>query len=122
MLRSCLVALSFGLLSVPAGSTLAGGKTPYAIFPGFCKLPDGTGKPFITSTINENIVSASEGVANLECHGTVPTTTTLPSTAALFDFTSTGAVCGTPFGTTLVWHAVVTPSGQVTLICQIKKS
>jgi hypothetical protein len=121
MRRSFLVVLSFALLSIPEGSTLAGGKHPYAILPGFCKLPDGNGTPFISTDFQENIVSTPSGVSNLECHGTVPATRTLPSTAVRFDSASTGAVCGTPFGTTLDWHAVVTPSGQVTLICQIKQ-
>jgi hypothetical protein len=121
MLRSGLLVLSLAGLMLPAGQALAGGKAPFAIMPGFCKLPDANGSSFTDQQVKETIVNTPSGVANLECHGTVPNDT-LPQTAVQFDFTSTGAVCGTPFGSTLVWHAVVTPSGEVTLICQIKRT
>lgn len=52
------------------------------------------------------------------CQAQLPSNIAPPSSAVTLDGTGTAKPCGTSLGVTLFWREVITPTGQVVLVCK----
>lgn len=108
-------SLSIGGAGVAGAASEADSAT--VIHEGGCQiLSRDSGLPYTIYTYEgTHSVVTPNGVTTLTCHFTFPKSVA-PVSAAVYE----GFRCATYTGLTLDSRSVVTPGGQITLICQIK--
>jgi hypothetical protein len=119
-LKVLAASLIVTVLAWPVHRVEASGKSGrYNVTLVGCTLPDGDGNAFFQKDAAREIRVSDEGVATVQCRGSVPTVPgfVLPKQAIKFDYATTNAACGTPYGATATWQAKVLPTGAVTLTC-----
>lgn len=104
-----------------AVATSAFGQATVSIDELFCSVFDGAGNTFVVSPPAAKVqaVLTDSGNSKITCHAPNTGAPTPTKRAVLFDFDSTGLSCGTSFGITTDWHAVVTSSGRTSLTCHV---
>lgn len=93
----------------------AGGNGALVVNDLGCMVPDGNGQPVPASNSHVVVAFSANGNTLFRCSATgVPNPA---GRAVTWDYASTGLTCGTALGSTTKWHAVVSPSGNVSLVC-----
>jgi hypothetical protein len=84
-----------------------------------CVLPDAEGGLFFSDDVRQFTVITPSGRINHYCHGRLPEGSPAPARALVVGSADFGGIaCVTPGGgETLDWHAVITPSGNVSINC-----
>ena len=115
----CFLTLAIGLVGLIVLSpqaTLAQNNRAFVINDLGCAVPDGSGAPFATTDSHFVLAFSANGSTLAQCSATgVPNTT---GKSVRWNFANTGAACQTFLGPTTNWQAVVTPSGNATIVCR----
>ncbi len=82
-----------------------------------CVLPDGYGGSFTETDAKVQSVQNANWIITT-CQARLPQGYTIPASAITLRGRTEQPWCRTPYGSTPFWHAVVTPTGQVKLVCK----
>ena len=110
------IALLFG-----AGVSHAVASGAVVVNDTLCVVPDRQGNLVVVENSHSVVTTNKNNTTLLTCNGTVAVTDTQKG-AVRWNAESLGLPCGTLGGLTTSWHAVITPQGNATLVCQLNPS
>ncbi len=118
MKRVLIMVLILGTLTLLSASAFAAGPVLKIRADG-CGMYAADGSIFFGEFQAVVTQPAAGPIVNLTCRGQQPPGIPKPERAVHFNYRTTGELCHTPFGSTRNWSVVVTPSGKVTMRCQV---